>query len=435
MTRKAGSLLCLLFLTGCALYTEVTVTPLVIHPSHIARGSDVHTMLRKADYLNAIAQAAVIESRPARSAADLAAAGTAHLICGRYDEARRLLRSAIDLDPFRTKYAEIAWDLSQVEYLSNNVASSLEWAETAVRHGMQVREWHLEYLRALVELPIYRFSGTTSTRLPLRFGKPDVPRVEATVNGRAVEAIIDSGAVLSIVSERLAASLPIERINTPPGTFRGLLGEPIPVQFGLIGSIRLGGMTVENVPVAIMPDDKMLFLLSRRDGSQFRMDLLLGSHLLKELRLELDFDQSEIVFTKLAPENRRPDPDQNLFISGFRPHVRSVVNRKGWHLFVLDTGSEITFLNESRVSGLPVSTYGAASHTATLQGLGGAMKRGAKIPDVEIGIDRWGGKFKTLPTYAGDEDSVAVGIVGQNFLRNFNVVIDFGRMRIDLERR
>ena len=63
------------------------------------------------------------------------------------------------------------------------------------------------------------------------------------------------------------------------------------------------------------------------------------------------------------------------------------------------------------------------------------MKRGAKLENVEIGIDEWGGKFKTLPMYMAADRDQAVGIIGQNFLKNFNVVIDFGRMRVDLKRR
>jgi hypothetical protein len=37
--------------------------------------------------------------------------------------------------------------------------------------------------------------------------------------------------------------------------------------------------------------------------------------------------------------------------------------------------------------------------------------------------------------YASEDKDQAVGIIGQNFLKNFNVVIDFGRMRVDLKRR
>jgi hypothetical protein len=63
------------------------------------------------------------------------------------------------------------------------------------------------------------------------------------------------------------------------------------------------------------------------------------------------------------------------------------------------------------------------------------MKRGAKLENVQIGIDRWAGSFRTLPMYLGEDKDLAVGIIGQNLLKHFNVVIDFGRMRVDLKRR
>ena len=165
------------------------------------------------------------------------------------------------------------------------------------------------------------------------------------------------------------------------------------------------------------------------------MDFLLGTNLLKEFRIELDFNRRHITFARLTEADRRPAADQNLFFEGFRPHVRGAVNRRAWFLFILDTGSEITFLNENRLGDLHVNVFGSGAHSATLQGLGGAMKRGAKLEDVEVGLDRWGGKFKTLPMYSSEERDQAVGIIGQNFLKNFNVVIDFGRMRVDLKRR
>ncbi len=434
MFRKAVPVLFLALLGGCTLYSEVDVTPLILQPSNIERGADLASMLRKADYLRAMEMANVLDARDRKSAADLGALGSAYLAAGRYDDARGRLRAALDLDPFRTIYAQIAWDLSQVEYLSNNFESSLDWANIARERGLNIRQWHLDYLESLIQVPAYRFTGAQTDSLHFKFGEPDVPRINVRVNkSQDVEAIIDSGAVLSIVSQRLASSLPVKPLGKTEGTFYGLLGEPIPVKFGLVASLELGGIVVENVPVAIMPDDKMKFLVSKREGTHFNIDFLIGSNLLKEFRLELDFDHNHATFTRVT--ERRPAADQNLFFEGFRPHVRGAVNRKGWYLFILDTGSEITFLNQSRISNLPVSTFGGGGHSATLQGLGGAMKHGAKLEDVEIGVDRWGGKFRTLPMYEADDRDQSVGIIGQNFLQNFNVVIDFGRMRVDLKRR
>ena len=430
MFRKAGLALLVLSLGGCALYSEVDVTPLVVLPTNIDRGSDMQSMVRKADYLRAIEMASVVDGK--KNATDLGVLGGAYLSAGRFDDARGRLRAALDLDPFRTTYAEIAWNLSQVEYLSNNFESSLDWALIAQERGLNIRQWHLDYLRALAGRDVYRFSGEAEDSLKFKFGRPDVPRMNVRTNGQEVEAIIDSGAVVSIVSQRFASTHALKSLGNFEGTFYGLLGEPIAVKFAMLDRLELGKVVVENVPVAIMPDEKMRFLISRRDGTQFHMDFLLGSNLLKEFRLELDFDRSRVTFTKLT--ERRPDPDQNLFFEGFRPHVRGAINRRAWYIFILDTGSEVTFLNESRVSSLPVQLFGGA-HTAMLQGLGGSMKRGGKLENVEIGIDEWGGKFKTLPMYMAADRDQAVGIIGQNFLKNFNVVIDFGRMRVDLKRR
>lgn len=434
MFRKQAAVAFLIALSGCALYKDVAIEPLLLTPAGIDRTSDIQSVLKKADYARSLEQASR-DPKQQKLAAELADFGSAYLASGRYDDARRNLRLALDLNPLRTTYADIAWDLSQVEFLSNNFDSSLEWANIAISHGMKIRQWHLEYLKSLSGIPVYRFSGKSEDRLPFRFGRPDVPRLQVRINGgEEVEAIVDSGAVLSIISSRLAATLPVRSLGTFQGTFYGLLGEPITVNFGIVDTLELGGIVIENIPVAIMPDEKMRFLINKKEGKEFSMNFLLGTNLLKEFRLDLNFDTRHITFKHLAAKDRQPDADQNLFFEGFRPHVRGAVNRKGWFLFVIDTGSEITFLNEARMDSLPVAVFGSA-HSATLQGLGGSMKHGSKLIDVEVGIDQWAGTFETMPMYAGDENDVAVGIIGQNFLGHFNVVIDFGRMRVDLQRR
>lgn len=423
-----------LTLAGCSLYSDVSIKPLNLKPTDVERGSDAQAMLKKADYLRLYEQASAVSDRSRPSSADLAALGTAELMGGRYDDARRHLRAALDLDPYRTSYSRIAWDLAQVEYLTNNYATSLEWAEDAQEHGLSIRPWHLEYLRAMSNERVYQVSGPTEETVPMRVGRPDVPRVEVRLNDkRNVTAIVDSGAVTSILSERVAASLPVRRLGDITGRFYGLLGEPIAVKFGILESVMIGDMVIENVPVAIMPDENMKFLVS--DSREFRMDFLLGANLLKEFRIALDFSALKATFTHLQPADRIPAADQNLFWSGYRPAVRSIVNQRGWYLFILDTGSEVTYLNDQQIINLRINAGAPRLHNATLQGLGGSKKRGAKIENVEIGVDRWVGTFKTLPIYTAADDEVTTGIIGENLLKKFRVVIDFGRMRMDLERR
>ncbi|HUP49130.1 MAG TPA: aspartyl protease family protein [Thermoanaerobaculia bacterium] len=432
---RAILLLLLVGLAGCALYSDVSIAPLAILPTRIDRGTDIHGMLRKADYLRALEMAPVIEGRARQSAADLIALARAEVAAARYDAARRHIRAALALKPPPNLYAEAAWLLSQADSMTHNFATALEWAETASQHGLQVVQWHMDYLRALREVPVHQFTGASRDVLGLAIGRPDVPRIEVRINDAAqpVTAILDSGAALSIISERLERTISPRRLDVATGTFYGLLGEPIAVRFAILDAVHLGLVTVRNVPVAVMPDEKMRFFIT--GNREFAMDFLLGANLLKEFRIEIDFARARLTLTRLTSLDRRPAEDQNLFFENFRPVVRGTIQKRGWYMFVLDTGSEVTYLNESQLAAMPIDFFAPRIHTATLQGLGGARKSGAKIEDVEIGVDKWAGTFRTLPMYSGGENERAVGIIGENFLKNFHVVIDFGRMRLDLERR
>lgn len=434
MSRSRLALLALLAAAaGCALYNDVSIAPLNMNPLMIDHGADVQGMVRKSDYLRAVEFASTVESRPRPSAAELGALGSAELSSGRYDDARKHLRTALQLQPFHSTAAQIEWSLSQAEYMCNNYDSALEWAEQATNHGVLVKQWHIDYLRALAHTQIYKFSGLPTTTMPMKTTRPDVPRVEVRLNGkRSIGAVIDSGAVLSIASRQLADSLPIQRLGKFTGEFYGLLGEPIEVEFGILESVTVGDVVVENVPVAIMPDDKMHFISSGK--TPFNIDFLLGANFLKEFRTDLDFPQETVTFRRLTPADRHPAEDQNLFVHGFRPYVRGLVNGHGWFTFVLDTGSEVTFLNDDQKLNLPLHSAAPRVHGAMLQGLGGAKKHGEKIEDVELGIDRWAGTFKTVPMYSPSENEIAAGILGENFLANFRVVLDYGRMRLDLIR-
>jgi len=418
--------------TGCALYSEVIISPLYLLPSDVtSTSSSVVDLVEQGDFARALSYARVIEARPKQNVRELAALGRAELAAGRFDQARRHLRDALDLSPTRTQMSEIAWDLSQTEYLVNNFAASEEWAKLAHDTGMNVREWHRKYLAALANVYVYRFSGHPSARVPMVRKLPRVPRINVQLNGTtSATAVIDSGAVLSIISRKLATQLVVRSLGDFHGTFFGLLGEPITVGFGLIDSIRIGDMIIHDIPVAIMPDEKLSFFILNRE--RFQMDLLLGANFLKETAIELDFRSDHITFQRLEPSRRAPRPDQNLFFMDFRPLVHATLNRKGWYLLVLDTGSEITFLNETELAKTSLRR-GAKIHGALLQGLGGARKRGAKIENVEIGVDQWKGLFRNLPLYS-TEQSKALGILGEDFLSNFIVSVDFGTMRVDLRR-
>ena len=418
------ALLCFL-ICGCALKSDVVVYPLVTTPPR-RPFSTLISSVEAGDYLQAMTFIEAAAGKSQRPAEESAALGKAELASGRYEAADTHLREALARESSREKLALIAFDLSQTAYLTDRFADARGWARAAADYGLPVRSWYLAFLDALAGVSPLTVEGAAA-ETSFDFGSPDIPRIQATVNGkREVPAILDTAAVLTIVSEKLASDLSIRKLGEFNGTFVGLIGEPIRVTFGLLDSVRIGGMEARNVPVAIMPDEKLsFFVIGKRP---FKMDLLLGMNLLRRFKLDLRFGGRVLSMTPIARKDVLVE-DPNLFLLDFRPMVPASIHRRGSYPFLLDTGSEVTFLNRTTLSS--TSARGARTvHGASLQGLGGARKYGEKIGAVELGVAGWGATYETLPLY--DHDSSAFGIVGQSFLRHFRVLIDFGRMRLDL---
>lgn len=359
---------------------------------------------------------------------ELMALGEAELAGGWFSDARDHLLEAFERAQNRDTKARAAWLISQTFYLEDRFDRSLEWVGEAERFGLEVSRSHRGFLEVLADTDAAtRVEGARSGPIPMAFGEPLIPRVEVVLNGETVQtAVVDSGAVYTIVSARLAERAGVETLNRR-GTLLGLLGEEITIEYGVLRSLRIGELTVTNLPVAIMPNEDLNFFTAGKQT--FQMDMLLGANLLRRFVLDFDFE-GRVLRVERVPSGARPETGQNMFLVGFRPMVQATINRRGWYMFLIDTGSEVTFLNSDKLEATAVRGR-EQIHGATLQGLGGARKRGAQLLNTEVALAGWGGMFATLPLYAqGDSDSY--GIVGQNFLSRFRVLIDFGAMRIDL---
>lgn len=419
-------------LTGCSLSSSVTVEPLYLLPSDVIKPLSLQDAVNRGEYRYAAEMADTVDKGETTRAEQLALLGRAQLFCGRYDQAREILGRVLERRVSPELRAQVEWDLSQIAFQERDLTEALERAVRARDGGIQVRDWYIEFLESLQEVPIHQIEGSRRAITSFRMGDPDLPRFDLKLNDAVdAEAIIDSGAVMSIVSKRLATRAGIRRLGDGEGLFFGLLGEPIAVTFGLIDTLEIRGMTIRNVPVAVMDDSKLRFFVEKDE--RFDIDLLIGTSLLREFRMRFDYVRTQLTIDFLEHSQRVPVANQNLFLVDQRPLVHVTINRQGWYPFLLDTGSEVTFLNESKFS-IQNVTYGVPRyHGATMQGLGGAQKSGMRVKNVSIGMHQWAGLFEDMPLYS-DERPGAVGILGQNFLSNFFVDIDFGRMRVDVHR-
>lgn len=435
MMRRFAQWLCLagvFALGGCSLSSSVTVEPLFLLPSDIHKPSSLEDALERGDYRFAAEMASSIEEARRQRAEQAALLGRAQFFCGRYAQARETLNGALEGKVSPILRAQIQWDLAQVAYQQEDMAEALALAVQAKEGGISIKDWYIDFLRAIQNTDIHAIEGSRRAIVGFDIGSPDLPRIPVEVNGQLKgQSVLDSGAVMSIVSRSFAEKAAIRKLERVDGLFYGLLGEPIAVQFGMIDSLQIREMTIRNVPVAIMEDSKLRFFVEKDE--KFDIEFLIGTNLLKEFRLRFDYVRNLLTMDFLEQNERLPVANQNLFMVDQRPLVHVTINQQGWYPFLLDTGSEVTFLNESRFS-IQNVTYGVPRyHGATMQGLGGAQKSGTRVKDVSIGLHRWAGRFDDMPLYT-DERPGAVGILGQNYLQNFFVDIDFGRMRVEIHR-
>ena len=420
-----------LTMSACSLSSNVTIQPLNLTPKDVKRHPNAVVAFEHGDYPAVLSRSEVIEAL-SDDPIELAALGRAELFGMRLADAERHLVKALEFERNRERRSRILWDLSQVAIARADIGTALERAKGASDGGLEIRRWFFRLHEQLIDAPPHRLSGSArKSEIDLQSDKPALPRILVTIEGRPARGIIDTGSALTIISSDMADGLAIQRLHDTKAIVRGLLSEPIDVEFGLLRSLKIGSIEIADVPVAIMSTRKLEFAIGK--GKQFQIDLLLGTGLLKNFIMTLDYKRERVAFDWIGDTGHQPQSDQNMFLIENRPFVMSSINGKAWYPMMLDTGSEVTFLNLTKIEVRDLRSIFPRVHAANLQGLGGAIKTGVRVDDVAVGAAGWAGVFDNLPLYRDDRTDT-LGILGQNFLENFVVTIDFQRMRFDIRR-
>lgn len=423
-TPAVAAVMLLVLSGGCALTSEVAISPL--RTARIERPDDlsIRELHARGEHLEVIRRAG-----EASGSTDLLAVGESALYAMRLDLAESYLARVAESSSRRKEVRDALWGLSRIARYKGQPRKALELAIAARDEGLIVSPWFLALQEALVDIPLFVPDSATKDRIPMRTTAPDLPRIDVEVEGRAVEAVIDSGASLSIITSSLADELDIELLPGVAGEIRGLLGVTIPVRYALVDSLRLGSLETKNVPMAILDDRRLQF--RTREGT-FSIRLLLGTDFLRGFRVVLDPSVGTLELDRVDRYSVTPTADQNLYLVEGRPMIAASLNRAGWLPMILDTGSEVTFLNGSNAEVRRSLSMVPRYHRATLQSLDGVRGSGATIENVEIGADRWAGRFRSVPLYSDTRRST-LGILGQNFIGRFRTVIDYSTMTVRFE--
>ena len=328
--------------------------------------------------------------------------------------------------------ADLAWLLSQAAYWEGDFLSAGRWGRVAQREGKRVPGGWLVFLESQgARAPYGGAAAGDRLSLPVEFGRPNLLRVAVCVNGRPPEAmVLDSGASLSLLTESAAARLGVTFVPGATAVAKGLHEADLPMRLGWVDSVRVGDLTLTDVPVGVLPDGTLTF--ETASSGVFRLNGVLGVHLMKEFDWRIGFKDRLLEAQRLDRSLPHGSKGQNIFFRRLKPMVRVSLDGQPWSLFLLDTGSEPTMVTRGGLQKTRLIEPEAA-YPVTLEGIGQSRVSWAKISNVTVGVSAFMVRFKDM-VVKEESDGIEDGILGASFLSSFDVEIRFGAMALVLEK-
>jgi predicted aspartyl protease len=253
--------------------------------------------------------------------------------------------------------------------------------------------------------------------LPFRITSGYLIQVEGRIGDQThLKFIVDTGASISIVGQRIAQKLKLDAHPAQSFNFdRNLQWET-----ATLPEIQLGPIRASNV--AVLVGD-----LARYSEFAGKADAIIGMDLLKLSDVTIDFGAGDLIFDRTEPRiyTAGGDPMAQCLIVEFQIQDRPV------HLIV-DTGLQGMVLYEDRLrKSVPELRMAGSIKNATM---GGRMHvKQATLPDVIVGNRNRAVPVVFLPSPAADTLPGIDGIVGITALQAHRVHFDFFRKTLSWE--
>jgi predicted aspartyl protease len=258
--------------------------------------------------------------------------------------------------------------------------------------------------------------------------------VPTYVNGQGpYEFILDTGAVISLLTPELARSLGIQATESKEA--RGA-GGAVKVSLARVESLAVGRAKIDDMRIGITGE-------LQRIGAAVRakIDGDIGYDFLKSFAVTVDYQRSVLRLTQ-GEQDQGGTGDAARSEVRFKPAspakplvlVAVSVNGQGPYQFALDTGASATVLSAELAQSLGLKTVEAPAITGgggrvktsigTVESLavGSTMRRNLSVVVADF--------LTMLSQVTGAKID---GIVGYNFLKNFSVTIDYPQEVLRLE--
>ncbi len=257
--------------------------------------------------------------------------------------------------------------------------------------------------------------------------KVGLQRAQVEINGLAQEAVLDTGANLSVVSASTASRLGLRVLGD--ASVGSSSRAVVPTQVAIAEQLSFAGLVLENVAFLVLDDEQLEMPIP----GGYRIDAIIGFPVFRAMRrVRFGRDGS------LVPEPGAGDDGAtgNLALAGSDLFVDARVAGIPAALH-LDSGGSASSLSSSFSRDNPEALHGRAKSRQRLAGAGGATEREiATWPQARIDV---AGRTVVLPALAmavgesADAPARGDGVLGSDVLNQFDSwTLDLDRMRLDL---
>jgi hypothetical protein len=248
-------------------------------------------------------------------------------------------------------------------------------------------------------------------------------RVPVTINGKGVDAVLDTDSSFPVVSESMAARLGL-RVLAKGATILTSTRPDLPMHLGIADELKFGDAVLSHVVFAVLPDAALRF------SHGYKMDPVIGLPVFVALgRLELVREGGwERLYYGARPGAAPAEP--NLLLSGFDPFALVRCDKAAAPLrLAIDTAASNSMLNATALKDYPALRQGAVRSGATWEGGGGALSDSKALMLGELTLSVAGRpivlKHVKIQSLA---EADRHGLLGQDALKQ-GWVLDFEKMQ------
>lgn len=242
-------------------------------------------------------------------------------------------------------------------------------------------------------------------------------RTAMTVSGISEEAVIDTGAALSVASASAAKRLGLRMLEGDSSVGNALRGD-IAVKLAVADRIEVAGVVLRDVPFLVLADEALTFPVP----GGYTIDTIIGLPVLRAMG-SIRFGPGETIAAAPGGAGRG-----NLRLVGTDPYVMVAVDGAEMPLF-LDTGANQSALFPRSLTAHPLLAPRNTGASVRKAGAGGSQEVKQQVIDrVVLAI---GGGSALLDSLAVDAEghNDGYGVLGNDIFRKFDsITIDFDAM-------